>query len=73
MSKPSHIAYVVKEPKPGAHVKDGVEQKGFWRPVRAVWPHKNGGGFDLVIHDQLAVSGRIICTVPKDDKTEDAA
>jgi hypothetical protein len=66
MSKPSHVAYVVCEPKPGAHVRDGVEQKAQWRAVGAVWPHKNGGGFDLVIHDQLAVSGRIVCTVPKE-------
>jgi hypothetical protein len=70
MTKPSHIAYVVNEPKPAAHVRDGVEQKAFWRPVGAVWPHKQGGGFDLVIYDQIAVSGRIVCTVPKDDKAE---
>jgi hypothetical protein len=72
MNKPSHVAYVVNEPK-GAHVKDGVEQKAFWRPVGAVWPHKNGAGFDVVIHDQLAVSGRIVCTVPKEDKPAEVA
>ena len=58
MSKPSHIAYVVT-PK-----KDS--EKKIWRAVGAVWPHKNGNGFDLVIHDQLSISGRIVCTEPKE-------
>jgi hypothetical protein len=62
MSKPTHIAYVVNKPK------DDPKAKGFWRAVGAVWPHEKGEGFDLVIHDQLAVSGRIVCTVPKEDK-----
>lgn len=64
MSKPSHIAYVVKQPK------EGTEGKALWRPVGAVFQHGKGGGFDVVIYDQLAVSGRITCTVPKDDRAE---
>jgi hypothetical protein len=58
-NKPSHIAYVVTEPK---------EQggKGFWREVGTVWAHKNGSGFDVVIAEQLSVSGRIVCTERKD-------
>jgi hypothetical protein len=31
-----------------------------------VWPHKHGTGFDLVLFDQLAVSGRIVCTARKE-------
>lgn len=60
MNKPSHIAYVVTE--------TGMERdkKAFWREVGSVWPHKNGSGFDLLIHDQLAVSGRIVITERKD-------
>jgi hypothetical protein len=60
MSKPSHIAYIVEkdEEKPDA--------KGFWREVGAVWQHGKGGGFDLVIFDQLAVSGRITCRERKE-------
>jgi hypothetical protein len=42
------------------------EGKGYWREVGAVWPHKTGTGFDLVLFDQLAVSGRIVCTARKD-------
>jgi hypothetical protein len=57
-SKPTYIAYVVTQPEDSA-------KKPIWRSVGAVWPHKNGSGFDLVIHDQLAVSGRIVCTEPK--------
>ena len=64
MSKPSHIAYVVKQPK------EGSGKQAVWRAVGAVWPHSKGGGFDVVIHDQLSVSGRITCTVPKDDAPE---
>ena len=65
MSKPSHIAYVVN--------KSEDDGKDFWRPVGAVWPHKSGGGFDVVIYRQISVSGRIVCTVPKDDKVEASA
>jgi hypothetical protein len=69
MSKPSHIAYVVTPIK-------GSDKK-IWRSVGAVWPHKNGHGFDLVIHDQISVAGCITCTEPKERgeaaETADAA
>jgi hypothetical protein len=62
MSKqqPSHNAYVVTDPK------EGSEKKAFWHRVGTVWPHKNGNGFDLVIPEGLSVSGRIVCTEPKE-------
>jgi hypothetical protein len=59
-SKPSHRAYVVTKP----NADDG--QKGFWHEVGVVWPHKTGNGFDVVIHEGISVSGRIVCTAPKD-------
>ena len=58
MSKPTHIAYVVTEPE--------AERNPFWRPVGAVWPHKNGNGFDVVIAEQISVTGRIVCRERKD-------
>ena len=61
MSKPSHIAYVVKD------VTKDDKKQSYWRAVGAVWPHKNGEGFDVVIAEQISVSGRITCTVPKDE------
>jgi hypothetical protein len=64
MNKPSHIAYVVNEV-----TKDGKTLK-LWRAVGAVWPHGKGGGFDVVIFDQISVSGRITCTVPKGDEAD---
>jgi hypothetical protein len=67
MSKPTHIAYVVKK------AEDDPEGKGFWREIGAVWPHKNGIGFDLVIADQLSVSGRIVCTERKEKAAEPIA
>ena len=66
-SKPSHIAYVVEQPK------EGSDRKANWREVGAIWPHKNGNGFDLVLADQLSVSGRIVCTERKDKAETTAA
>ena len=60
MSKPTHRAHVVVEPK------EGSDRKATWIEVGAVWPHKNGGGFDLVIPPGISVSGRIVCTEPKE-------
>ena len=48
--------------------KEGSDKKGIWREVGAVWPPKNGSGFDLVIIDQLSVSGRIVCTERKEGR-----
>jgi hypothetical protein len=38
-----------------------------------IWPHKNGTGFDLVLTDQISVSGRIVCTERKEKAAEQAA
>jgi hypothetical protein len=62
MSKPTHRAYLV-EPTP-----EGTERKGRWIEVGVVWPHKNGGGFDVVLPAGLAVSGRIVCVAPRDEQ-----
>jgi len=64
-SKPSHRAYVVSRPK------EGSGQKGFWREVGVIFPHSKGKGFDLVVHDGISVSGRIVCTEPKDKTAEE--
>jgi len=59
MSKsPSHRAYVVSTPK-----REG--EKGFFREVGVIWPHSKGNGFDLVVHENIAVQGRIVCLEPK--------
>jgi hypothetical protein len=64
MNKPTLTAYVVVEPK------EGSGKKAFWQKVGAVWPHKNGNGFDLVIPPGLSVSGRIVCTEAKEKEAE---
>jgi hypothetical protein len=56
---PSHTAFVVVEPK------EGSDRKASWHEVGAVWPHKKGEGFGLVIPVGLSVSGRIVCTKRK--------
>jgi hypothetical protein len=63
MSKPTHTAYLVIEPK------EGSDRKATWHEVGAVWPHKSGGGFDLVIPQGMSVSGRIVCTARKERST----
>ena len=65
MSKPTHIAYVVKDPK------EGTDKKAIWRRVGSVWPHKNGKGFDVVIDDQISVAGRVVCTEPKEEQPQE--
>lgn len=65
-SKPTHYAHIVTEPK------DGDDRKAFWHRVGSVFPHKNGNGFDVVIPEGISVSGRIVCTEPK-EKAEDQA
>lgn len=57
--KPTHTAYVINENKARA---TNPEAKDFWREVGVVWPHANGKGFDLVLFNQISVSGRIVCT-----------
>jgi hypothetical protein len=66
MSQPSHIAYVVSEPK------EGSDKKPVWCEIGVIWPHKNGAGFDLVLIDQISVSGRIVCTERKEKLSEQA-
>lgn len=63
--QPDYIAYVVSEPKEG-------QDKGFWTPVGAVWNHRDGEGFDLIINEQLSVAGRIVCR-PRGDQAETPA
>lgn len=58
-TKPTHHAYIVVDPK------EGREKKGKWIEVGAVWPHKHGTGFDVVLPPGLSVSGRIVCMPPK--------
>jgi hypothetical protein len=60
--KPSHHAYIVPP------TKEGSEKKAKWIEVGAVWPHKNGEGFDLVIPQGLSLSGRIVCMPAKADE-----
>ena len=64
-NKPTHTAYVVTEPK------EGSEGKPQWHAVGAVWPHRNGLGFDLVIPAGISVSGRIVCVERKDEQPAD--
>ena len=66
MAKPSHIAYVVTD------AKEGSDKKSVWRKVGAVWPHKSGNGFDLVVDPQISVAGRIVITERKEDEAAEA-
>jgi hypothetical protein len=63
-TKPTHYAYIVND------AKEGSGKKARWSRVGAVWPHSKGDGFDVVIPEGIAVSGRIVCMTPKDDTEE---
>jgi len=64
MSKsPSHRAYVVSTPK-----KEG--DKAIWTEIGVIWAHKSGNGFDLVVREGISISGRIVCTEPKEKTAE---
>lgn len=58
-TKPTHTAYIVTDPK------EGSDRKPIWHEVGAIWPHKNGDGFDLLIPAGISVTGRIVCTKRK--------
>lgn len=57
--RPTHNAYIVIDPK------EGSDRKAQWHQVGAIWQHKSGEGFDLVIPAGLSVTGRIVCIKPK--------
>ena len=61
MSKPTHTAHIVVD------AKEGSDKKAKWHEIGAVWPHKNGKGFDVVIPEGISVSGRIVCIERKDE------
>jgi hypothetical protein len=63
-NKPTHIAYVVTQPKSDL-------DKAIWHEVGAVWPHQNGNGFDFIVHEQISVSGRIVCIANKPRERSD--
>jgi hypothetical protein len=54
--RPTHIAYIVSEPK------EGSDRKAIWHEFGSVWPHRNSSGFDIVIPSGISVSGRLVCT-----------
>jgi hypothetical protein len=64
-NKPTHLAYVVTNPD------EGSNQKPFWHEVGAIWPHRNGTGFDLMIPAGISVTGRIVCVERKEKPAKD--
>ena len=54
-TKRTHTAYVVIDPK------EGSDRRAQWIEVGAVWPHRNGQGFDLLIPEGISLSGRVVC------------
>ena len=55
ISKPTHTAYVVIDPK------EGSDKKAQSIEVGAVWSHSDGTGFDLGIPPGISLSGRVVC------------
>ena len=61
MSKPTHRAFIVD------NAPEGSDRKARWLEVGAIWLHKNGDGFDVVIPAGLSVAGRLVCVPLKDE------
>lgn len=47
--RPSHIAYQVRE---------GEDSKSYFNRIGAVWPHKDGEGFNIQL-DSIPVDGKV--------------
>jgi len=62
MAKPVFNAYIVHE----YTNKDG-KKDSFWTRIRAVFPHGDGKGYDVVL-EALPVNGRISLREPKADE-----
>ena len=58
MNIPTHNAFIVVENQGG--------EKPVWFKVGSVFAHKNGEGFDIVVPRGISVTGRIVCTKPKE-------
>ena len=54
---PTHIAYAVREGRNGG--------KGYWTRIGAVWPHKDGKGFDVQL-ECVPLDGRVQLRVTGD-------
>jgi len=70
-TKPTLRAFIVTEPK-------DKNKKPIFHRVGTVFPHQNGGGFNLVITAGMSITGKIVCleikdapptnTMPEDDE-----
>ena len=69
MSKPTHLAYSVRD-----FTKTTGEAKSSWNKIGAGFIHKDGKGFDIVL-DALPVNGRVVLRLnvekPKGEKGEE--
>jgi hypothetical protein len=52
--------------------KDGKEEKTYFTKVGAMWPHKKGDGFNIIL-EALPITGELVCFPPKEkeDKQEE--
>jgi hypothetical protein len=58
--KPNLTAFVVR------NAREGSNEKPRWTECGAAWAHKSGNGFDLVLFDGLAVSGKVVLLARKE-------
>lgn len=63
--KLAYNAYVVED------YKQNGEEKQFWTRVGTAFQHKDGEGFDVVLRQNLSVSGRIVLRVQKPDGADE--
>lgn len=57
--KPTHDAFVAVTPNGSTDPKDTV-----WLKVGAAWPHKDGEGYNIVLH-AVPVGGKLVIRKPR--------
>lgn len=62
--KAKFSAHLIQEAKDGG--------KDFWQRVATVFPHKDGEGFDVLIPEGMALSGRVVIRKDKPRDNEEA-
>ena len=60
-SKPAFLAYTVRD--------RGSDKTPFWTQIGAVFPHRNGEGYSVVL-EALPLNGRIELVVPREGASE---
>jgi hypothetical protein len=63
-NRPTHSAFVVVDPPEGSD----RNAKARWHEIGAVWTHRDGDGFDVLIRPGISISGRLVIRERRTDQ-----